>query len=518
MLSMMGIDSRIVPYTRNNDPLPDKLKPIVDAYLRKFRAHISTYDVRISEAEKKILDLQCTVESLENETKELKKDRERQRKRREDLSKESRAHISTCDDRIGEAKGKIQLLEKEIEELRAEQGRQQERKNMDSAMISILASTVSVVRRLPPEIIASVVTISTWSDEGEVCQGWLVKLCKVSHLWRDTAISTPTLWRALCVNLDRLLTSPSPEQGKPSLSSALDMWLSRGGSGAGIELTFDGGRHTGHLEDFQTRDLIDWIKTSSFHFVSLTFNVGFPSIANLQSLLYASVPSLHSTKGLTLELPPMLPMRPSINIESTLPNLHQLALRSLHYDDGNLSTFFLHSNLGEIKIFSLSLRETDLLSMLGGLPSLQFVTLDSCWISGIEDEGTIGGDLVQTLTHHAIRKIAISNTLFGHFLTGLTCPALERLDLIEGPYAVEAYADGMDEGSAEEFGRFIKRSRPSSLTVHLDPLFPSFFVSILLSDSTPWVKTLHLASLSFPPFGRSDNDNLMVLPASIQQI
>ncbi|KAH6908888.1 hypothetical protein BKA70DRAFT_1279062 [Coprinopsis sp. MPI-PUGE-AT-0042] len=164
----LDIDPRLHLYTNSNDPLPSKLKPVLDTHLDALRNRVSACDALIIEMEARILDRRCEIWDTEGE----------------------------------------------IEDIWMGLRRQREAKDALNTAIQTLEATASAVRRLPPEIVALIISFTVlegWADFREQC---LRNACAVSKLWRSTALSTPSFWRLLYFNLDRFSSGRSRDQAK----------------------------------------------------------------------------------------------------------------------------------------------------------------------------------------------------------------------------------------------------------------------------------------------------------------
>ncbi|KAH6908869.1 hypothetical protein BKA70DRAFT_1279036, partial [Coprinopsis sp. MPI-PUGE-AT-0042] len=132
---------------------------------------------------------------------------------------ETRARVAACDANIRETQQKIlarqtkikalekdaQGSDKEADELQEDLDDEMMTRKGHEATIRTLAGTVSVVRRLPPEIVASILKMATCDLDREYRGECLINLSAVSKLWRNTALSTPSLWRSF-VDLQCSLT------------------------------------------------------------------------------------------------------------------------------------------------------------------------------------------------------------------------------------------------------------------------------------------------------------------------
>ncbi|KAH6908873.1 hypothetical protein BKA70DRAFT_1400390 [Coprinopsis sp. MPI-PUGE-AT-0042] len=461
----MEINARILAYTWNNEPLPDELKPLLDA--------------------------QC---------------------------EEAETCISACDARIGEIREQmIKAQGEDVEALRLESEHQHDMKNEFCSTLWVLSSTTSAVRRLPPEIIALVITFSVWDDSGRLQSRCLARICRVSWRWRHMALSMPSLWRVLSVQLWKF-SDRSHKEATALFANTLNSWLSRAGDGGPITLSFSlgsGARIPGTSERPRTCDLIDWIRTSHFKFVALKFFCIFKLTTELHALFSSNAPSLHSIKELYLDLillewPSSLEIIPIIDIKSTMPNLSCLTLTGASFSEPFVD--FIHSSLAKLQLIDMEINARDVIEMVRRLPALQSLSLDSCWMPTEEEQST--GDEQRPYIHRGIREIRLSTDLYGQFFGELICPALERLTLShESPHG-----DGVDDDSAKALGQFIQRSDASGITLHLSGTFPSDFINALLSASSPKIQGLHLEAPSCLPLGNNAGGPRLVLPSSVHCI
>ncbi|KAH6908876.1 hypothetical protein BKA70DRAFT_1426759 [Coprinopsis sp. MPI-PUGE-AT-0042] len=341
MASTIEINARILPFIHSNDPLPAGLQPLLDAPLKEPKTRISACDARISKIREQIVERQGTIKALERDI------------------------------------GAFQLA---LEE-------QQETKNGFSSMISTLNTTTSAVRRLPPEIIARIFKFLVRDGSSRFQHDRLKDLSRVSQLWRRTALSTPSLWRRLSVELRNF----SPGQSD-LFASALNSWLRRAGEGGPISLQLSRGKwHRITRGCLEACHVINWIQTSQFNFISLEFHGIFTSTNELRALFTSNAPCFNSTKELhvglhSLESPPSLETSQSIDVQSTLPKLDCLTVTGARF--GEPSVAFIHSSLATIQLVDIELTTCDVITMIRGLPALRTFSLKGCYV--LPDEEPLG--------------------------------------------------------------------------------------------------------------------------------
>jgi F-box-like len=132
--------------------------------------------------------------------------------------------------------GESSIIQRELEENQKRRGRYKE-------MIQVLTGTTSVIRRIPPEIIAAIIILMLSGVRVALENRAYASVCSISTLWRQTATSTPSLWRSLSLDLDRVPAWHHRTDAGPRLRDSLDGWFSRAGEGAYITLDVYSNRH-----------------------------------------------------------------------------------------------------------------------------------------------------------------------------------------------------------------------------------------------------------------------------------
>jgi hypothetical protein len=477
----MEIDPLICPYTCCNDPLPANLKPVLDAQLETSRSRISACEALISNAEEKAQE--CCRRML--------------------------------------------ALEEEMEGIKGEMNGHREKKEKLDEVRQKLVSTTSAIRRVPPEVIASIMWYSIWDDDGTVQNGWLIKLCCVSTLWRDTGFSTPVLWRSVNIGLGhhRSNSNPrDPDVAKAKLSRFLNQWVSRCGDGKGIEVYFSP-KPFARLPinaQLQGRDIVEWIHASNFTFRSLTFQGILSSTDDVKSLFSPNslVSSLQAMRALVMDVRAFtssvthLRARSSIDLDLVMPALDHLKL--LPSVSRLLSMHFKHSNVTNLVLEGMTLGTWCTPHVLKNLPALQHLYLNHCVRPNVGQVQSFAVERCSTIIHRSLRVISVTDFICGEFFTEIACPSLERLELIPGakPMALTM----LDEDGGKLVGEFIHRSEPPELALYLGSPFPVHFLNPLLSSSCPHIKELDLATRDSLPVEASMDGTRLLVPRSVARI
>ncbi|KAH6908884.1 hypothetical protein BKA70DRAFT_1279057 [Coprinopsis sp. MPI-PUGE-AT-0042] len=471
MPSTSQINPRIIPFTHNNDPLPPKLKPVLEANLDALRKCVSACELVIGEIEEGIAS------------------RERQ----------------------------IREIGQEIEDLRIDLRHQREAKDEHITAIRTLESTGSVVRRVPPEIVASIIRHSIFKGRESFNERHLRNASAVSKLWRATALSTPSFWRFRSIRLGHLSNGRTRDQARLLLNNTLNLWYSRSGDDAGIELWFSRGQSRD--ETLLVCDVVDWILSSRFRISSLYFwDLGL-SLSDLQLLLSTNPTSLRQMKELYADLRPVWPStsQPTARLDlgPTLPSLDSLTLAANPYSvTGSLPALFFHPTLTKLTLADVTLHAGELLNILRGLPSLRILELQN---GGLADEEEIGSQVPSPLTHPSLREIVLYHQIF-NFFDDLTCPALEKLDLDPDPINDVATTEDLDSNHAQALGSFLHHCQPLNLTLCLGAQFPSTFLNALFQTSGTAIKTLHLRLSMCVTLDIGDDGVRLAIPSSVVSI
>ncbi|KAH6908938.1 hypothetical protein BKA70DRAFT_1479693 [Coprinopsis sp. MPI-PUGE-AT-0042] len=104
---------------------------------------------------------------------------------------------------IEERYSRIRALKNEVEELQSAHNTLMASETSISEKKARYRGTVSALRRTPPEIVARIMAFAISGLEGSVGsseRSEFKNLRAVSRLWRQTALSTPYLWRSVALD------------------------------------------------------------------------------------------------------------------------------------------------------------------------------------------------------------------------------------------------------------------------------------------------------------------------------
>ncbi|KAH6908925.1 hypothetical protein BKA70DRAFT_1426804 [Coprinopsis sp. MPI-PUGE-AT-0042] len=330
MSSTTTVKSKLLPFTVSNDPLPDKLKPLLDEQLE-------IYDKHIDSSQRTLFELE----------------------------------------------GKIRAFEKELEELKMKKDDEQHRLEGLRGTKAALRSSVSAVRRLPAEIIASIIQLAVNNGASDRFGGekaaFMVLRC-VSKVWRRTAFSTPSLWKNVNLALSEFLGDHG--EAKSNLFTALDTWFSRAGGGTGLTLLVLG--HGPRV--LGADDIVAWIQQSHFNIFHLSFYHPIDSADSLKSLCREKALSLSETTRLVVSNPqrPLFHSGsndiPTIDMSLAFPKLKGIGWVPAgdKLTCWRPSTLLIHPTLARIELGHWAFHSTEVSTISLAFPNLTHMVLSNC--------------------------------------------------------------------------------------------------------------------------------------------
>ncbi|KAH6873522.1 hypothetical protein BKA70DRAFT_1352813, partial [Coprinopsis sp. MPI-PUGE-AT-0042] len=404
---MMVRDYNLPPYANSNEPLPDHLRGPLKQFLHQLDAQWDVYEQERRNTAEAIDLRQSMIQALETEMEALNRVKNRA------------------------------LLGQEI--LRTKQ--------------RSYARSVSAVRRISPEVIASIIGFAIQGSNGLLHQEervFFAQLRSVCRLWRDTSFSTPSLWRAVGLDIGHILARNPSVDVKTYIWDNLTCWLLRAGEGAPVTLQVYGPLPS------TTFHIMDFASGTGFNITTLAFcspdgmqRTGVLSY-NAFKVLGIPAPEPLPVIDLTFEFHHLPQFRPStrdiVDLNKNFPGLLRLCLLESAVRSFVFPLQIVHRNLAELHLASLVLSVIEVHLLLSGLPRLETLQLDHC--------GTRHVNAHTPFTHLSLNDLVIS----GHFpedcFAGLTCPALRSVS-IQGPPADIQAVQRPDIGQI--FGQFLKR-------------------------------------------------------------
>jgi F-box-like len=432
--------------------------------------------------------------------------------------------IRPIDEAISSKRQLIAALEDEVQRLGAIRARIHGLQLAIRSTKNEHQAVLSAVRRIPAEVVASIIAFAITGRHGHVeAQGrtTFLVLRRVSRLWRQTAFSTPVLWRNLCFQIrspnyiDIFPLSSQPlsvaESRWPANWRVITSWLSRGGKGAPLSIIyFD------PLPRYIS-ELLQMISTVDLNvsFLLLEFPrgdyVGSPAALDILSS-YREKPLPIKTLLLpfpSLSRPGHLP--PRVNLNQQVPLLANLALSFDHVPRFPTMVSLVHKDLTRLELAKANLAETHTKLILGGLPQLRFLFLHDCHITPRQEDEEIA-----LFAHPSLQDIEFSYGVPERLLRGLTCPRLQSASLCCSPMG------GLEVPPAcgRYFGEFIDRCG-SPIEFAFFGLYPPIILHNILAASSN-IERLCISNLSAltptETIPGSDDRLRFVVPPSITDI
>ncbi|KAH6873530.1 hypothetical protein BKA70DRAFT_1352820 [Coprinopsis sp. MPI-PUGE-AT-0042] len=412
---MMIPDTRLNLYAHiNNEPLPEHLKPTLTTFLSHLEQHDQACGHNHQRIEEDIEEKQSIIQALESQIKCLKAVQLRLLTTRATISRRKRLY----------------------------------------------GTTLSPFRRMPPEIIAKIIEFAT---SGVYCgfteapeRHHFRNLRAVCRLWRQTALSTPYLWRAVGIAhyefpapSARVIDSSSWDAFAQSFIS----WFSRGGASAPVKIFLSGGSLDHTMFMFQTMRKSKLNFTSAI--ISIILKVDQDDGHNNLKFL---VPS-PTESGATLPLKNISIFldRPGLRAEGSprqvldlTHHLPHLSTFTLSYSQG--PTFeppsFFHKTMTALFLRRIHLPAHEVEFVLEGLPQLKYLILQRCTPLPFEETDV----MALPYAHSALQSIEFHHGIPQSFVSRLVCPSL-RILVVSG----EAPKGQQGQGELAYLQSFVER-------------------------------------------------------------
>jgi hypothetical protein len=256
----------------------------------------------------------------------------------------------------------IALLKQEIETIKKKR-LHAEKVQRDHAAI------LCVVRLLSLEIIAMILRFALLSPLDRRGRQDFQSFRSVSRLWRQTAFSTPSLWRGLAIDVSFFDAGNQHSQAR--LLDLLRLWFSRAGSkDAPVSLSLEtrSDRDTGWIFDALRSATLNM---NTFRLCHLIFD---PAVEPLERLSGIGKAVENLSLGSTFDNQPFRP----IQLGSEFPVLEYLTLCSTSNRSPGSIFPVHHPSLHTLRLANITLDETTLPSLNETLPSLRTLILDKC--------------------------------------------------------------------------------------------------------------------------------------------
>ncbi|KAH6906269.1 hypothetical protein BKA70DRAFT_1429694 [Coprinopsis sp. MPI-PUGE-AT-0042] len=407
-LTVMSLNPQLEIYLKNNGPLPEHLQKPLHQVLAKLDGQRAAYD------------------------------------------RERRGIAGSIDAR----RSLIWALEREIETLERMEERLLASQVALESQQTLYRGITAPIRGVPPEIVASIIYFATEGQRkglGDYERSEFLRLRSVCRLWRITSFSTPSLWRAVEINMATrgVVASKPRAMIKAWIWNRLSPWLSRAGDGAPVCLDFYGSTPTVGIE------ALDFVAKSGFNIATLDFTSSLRSCRwDLLSLenLGINYEGPLPVKRLTIDFrisPVAGPVESrSIPLTNNFPKLVELRLWQLESPPLFFPLTFAHSTLSHLQLKNVMLTPEQLIALLSELPQLRELRLQGC----------IAQPSAAHLAHHrhpTITRLYLITTFPEELLTHLVLPELRHMVLECPPSSL----GDTNSGVGELLGAFLERCR-----------------------------------------------------------
>ncbi|KAH6873521.1 hypothetical protein BKA70DRAFT_1450264 [Coprinopsis sp. MPI-PUGE-AT-0042] len=355
-------DTSLHAYANSNEPLPDHLREPLDQFLNQLDTQWDVYE----------RDRRCAVEAIDS-------------------------RLST-----------IQGLEREIEAFKRLKERAIQGEEDLQSKKKRYGSSVAAFRRLPPEVIASIIGASIQGFEGFVHQQERLvfsQLRSVCRLWRETSFSTPSLWRAVGLDMGQIVASDHLVDVYGPLPTTVS-------------------------------DIIDFA-------IGMRFNVTNPSFFN---------PSRFTIRRNTViqgfDSSEFLPSSKHVlDLNKNFPELVSLCLAEATVPDFTFPLAIFHKAVTNLHLGNTFLSSTEMLALLLGLPRLESLHLEHCEAKSLSIRTPY-----PSYSHRCLRILILYGTIPEDRPAWLTFPALKVVAIQESPSNI---LPGPDLG--QKFGQLLQR-------------------------------------------------------------
>ncbi|KAH6908920.1 hypothetical protein BKA70DRAFT_1279111 [Coprinopsis sp. MPI-PUGE-AT-0042] len=413
-------------------------------------------------------------------------------------------------DVIEDRRFRIQALEKEVESLsRVEDNLGRTLAALEAKKIQY-ASTVAPLRRVPPEVVAKIIQCAVLDHlgfAGKEERLAFIQIRSTCRLWRRTAFSTPSLWRGIDLQLDKLLDKHSADHTMDMVQKWLLPWFTRAGEGAALKLGLVGAPST-----FASAilNLISryGLNVTSLSFASKDSGRSFGKASSLEVLQHRLVHPLPVQKlAIALTHRDGQPQR-SINLNLNFRNLtHFTLLATKRNTPAQLPVSLYHSSLSHLHLVLVNIAIQDIGEMLMGLPRLKVLALEQC--------GSSNTDVSLPLyVHQSLEVLELEGGVPPSLLLGLVAPSLHSL-LVTGK-SRENKSFYLSMGTW--FSTFLERCG-GPITFSITGTYPPQVLQCILSNTNTLV-ALEISSFSLlmPEKTEEDTFSFMTLPPSIRSI
>ncbi|KAH6908929.1 hypothetical protein BKA70DRAFT_1279124 [Coprinopsis sp. MPI-PUGE-AT-0042] len=363
------------------------------------------------------------------------------------------------------------------------------------------------IRRVPPEIIAEVMFFATGDEYGWIGsqdRQTFRNLRAVSKFWRETAFSTPALWRDFRIEGLDVIPLISTE----AMSQRLISWLQRCGRPSWMALSIVVCDTKYHLSSI--------LYTLATH-GSIVTGLYLESCDTVISLELVPQPSRPLSSLETLSIGLLTDVYGNwegritvLELTETCPKLYNLILSSNPHMT-HIGFTVSHRHLQVLELDYLEFYVHTLCEVLANLPSLKL--LWALWVIVLPVQPF--ASFMPPITHRSLEKLSFAGAIPIDLFSALTCPALMHLHI--GAAWKDELRVTSEQEAATAIADFLRRSNPASVDLATRRGIPSSLVRLLLSEAQT-IPCLHEFQVAYFHQLVGDDGSPTLLPNSVHTL